>query len=83
MAAPPYTPVMVGEDRKEAYRQAYGDWQRQLTQLHEFFLEGKRIEPIQIKGLLNREARAKQKYDRARLALLGIEDEESFEDEEG
>ena len=73
---------MVSEDRKETYRQAYDEWQRQLAQLHEFFLEGKRIEPIRVKGLLNREARAKQKYDRARLALLGIEGDEGFAEEE-
>jgi len=66
---------MVGEDRVEPYKQAYAEWQKQLEQLHDVFLEGKRIDPIRIKGLLNREARAKRRYDRARLHLLGIEEE--------
>lgn len=73
---------MTGEDTKSAYKQAYDDWQKQLAQLHEFFLEGRQIDPIRIKGLLNRESRAKRNYDRARLALLGIEDDEAFDGEE-
>jgi len=40
------------------------------------FLEGKPLDPVRIKGLLNREARAKEKYDAARRHLLGIPDEE-------
>ena len=71
---------MADDETKAAYTEAYENWQKQLTQLHEFLLEGKRIPPIQIKGLLNREARAKRNYDRARLALLGIEDEEQIDD---
>jgi hypothetical protein len=74
---------VLEEDRIGPYKQAYEDWQRQLTQLHEVFLEGKRIPPIQIKGLLNREARAKRRYDRARLHLLGIEGDDDLGDEEG
>ncbi len=69
---------MADEETVGAYRVAYEDWQKQLGQLHEFFLEGKRLDPIRIKGLLNREARAKRKYDRARLALLGIEEEDAL-----
>lgn len=66
---------MNSEDRVTAYREAYAEWQKQLEGLHEFFLEGKRLDPIKIKGLLNRESRAKRKYDRARLALLGIDED--------
>lgn len=73
---------MAQEDRVSAYKEAYETWQRHLAGLHEFFLEGKRIEPLKIKGLLNRESRAKRKYDQARLRLLGIEDEEAFDDDE-
>jgi hypothetical protein len=46
------------------------------------FLEGKRLDPIRLKGLLNRESRAKRGYDRARLRLLGI-DEDIIVDDEG
>lgn len=65
--------MKVSDERREAYLAAYNDWQKKLGDLHEVFLEGTRT-PVgdQFKGLLNREARAKEKYDRARLELLGI-----------
>ena len=65
---------MTTIDHKADYREAYADWQAQLAKLHSFFLDGERLTPQQIKGLLNREARAKQRYDGARLRLLGIEE---------
>ncbi len=73
---------MTTEDRAAAYKEAYDTWQRHLAALHEFFLEGKRIDPLRLKGVLTREARSKRRYDRARLALLGIEDETSEEEGE-
>ena len=60
-------------DPREAYREAWEAWQTQLQRLHAFFLDGERIEPPAMKGLLNREARAKAAYDEARNQLLGIE----------
>ncbi len=57
----------------QAYRQAWEDWRKQLDHLHRVFLEGERPRPDQLKGLLNREARAKERYDAARLRLLGLE----------
>jgi len=57
----------------QAYRDAYSNWQEQLQTLHRVFLDGERLEPPKLKGLLNREARAKGRYDAARLALLGID----------
>jgi hypothetical protein len=65
--------MKVSEERRKAYLDAYEDWQKKLGDLHEVFLEGTRT-PVgdQFKGLLNREARAKEKYDAARLELLGI-----------
>ena len=39
--------------------------------------EGKRLDPIRLKGLLNRESRAKRRYDLARLRLLGLEEEDA------
>jgi hypothetical protein len=65
--------VKVSDDRREAYLAAYNDWQTKLQELHGALLDGTRT-PVgdQFKGLLNREARAKDKYDRARLELLGI-----------
>lgn len=63
------------EDKAAVYQEAYETWQRHLAPLHEFFLEKKRIDPLRLKGVLNREARSKRKYDQARLRLLGIEDD--------
>ncbi len=64
-------PQATPEARAE-YEAAYEAWQRQLQRLHQVFLEGERLEPPQLKGLLNREARAKERYDAAREELLGI-----------
>jgi hypothetical protein len=64
------------EDAVQAYRAAYDDWQKQLAGLHEVFLDGRRLDPVRLKGLLVRESRAKRRYDRARLRLLGIEEED-------
>ena len=65
--------MKVSDERRAAYVAAYEDWQRKLHDLHEVFLDGTKT-PVgdQFKGLLNREARAKEKYDVARLELLGI-----------
>jgi hypothetical protein len=65
--------MKVSDERRIAYLAAYEDWQKKLQDLHEVFLDGTKT-PIgdQFKGLLNREARAKEKYDQARLKLLGI-----------
>ena len=64
--------VQVDPERQTEYREAYEAWQRQLSRLHEVFLDGEPLEPPKLKGLLNREARAKQRYDAARESLLGI-----------
>lgn len=64
--------VRVDPQRQREYREAWAAWQKQLARLHEVFLEGETIGPPQLKGLLNREARAKQRYDAAREALLGL-----------
>ena len=61
-------------DPKQAYRDAYEQWQKHLTGVHSLLLEGNRLPPEQIKGLLNREARAKERYDAARRRLLGIDE---------
>jgi hypothetical protein len=71
------------EDKVSAYKEAYETWQRHLAALHEFFLEKKRIDPLRLKGVLNREARSKRKYDQARLRLLGIEEDGPFADDGG
>ena len=59
--------------RAEEYRRAYDAWQEQLGALHRYFLEGEALAPPQLKGLLNREARAKERYDEARRRLIGID----------
>jgi len=64
--------VRVDPERQSEYRDAWEAWQKQLARMHEVFLDGDPLEPPKLKGLLNREARAKQRYDAAREALLGI-----------
>ena len=64
--------VTVDPEVAAAYREAWQRWQAQLATLHDVFLDGARLDPPRIKGLLNREARAKDAYDAARLRLLGI-----------
>jgi len=59
-------------DLKQEYLEAYKAWQGQLEDLHRVLLEGDRLEPPKLKGLLNREARAKERYDTARRQLLGL-----------
>ena len=66
----------VDEDIKREYLQAYDAWQAQLQALHKVLLEGQPLEPPKLKGLLNREIRAKERYDRARRRLLGLPEEE-------
>ena len=61
-------------DLKQEYLEAYRVWQRQLEDLHRVLLEGQRLEPPKLKALLNREARAKERYDTARRQLLGLSD---------
>ena len=64
------------QDRKQDYLDAYEAWQTQLQALHHVMLEGERLDPPKLKALLNREARAKERYDRARRALLGLTEEQ-------
>ena len=65
--------MRVDPERQREYREAYQGWQEQLQALHHVVLEGESLEPPKLKGLLNREARAKERYDAARLALLGLD----------
>ncbi|MQA00572.1 MAG: hypothetical protein GEU80_14780 [Dehalococcoidia bacterium] len=66
---------MATEEQKQTYRDALADWQRKLDDVHALLLDGQRMPPDRIKGLLNREARAKAKYDSERRRLLGIPEE--------
>lgn len=67
---------MTTHEDRTAYGEALADWQDKLAAVHRLLLDGERDgrRPDEIKGLLNREARAKDKYDEARLRLLGIGD---------
>lgn len=65
---------MADETTREAYREAWEAWLKQLERVHGVLLEGERLTPDRLKGLLNREARAKQAYDEARLKLLGLDE---------
>jgi hypothetical protein len=55
------------------YRSAWEAWQKQLEHLHRVMLEGEAIRPDQLKGLLGREARAKERWEAARRRLLGLD----------
>jgi hypothetical protein len=57
----------------QTYRAAWAAWQKQLDHLHRVFLEGEPIRPDQLKGLLGREARAKERWEAARRKLLGLD----------
>jgi hypothetical protein len=65
--------LRVDQERRQEYLEAYKAWQAQLEALHRVLLGGEPMEPPRLKGLLNREARAKARYDEARLRLLGLE----------
>ncbi len=51
--------MQVDADRQQEYQRAYQAWQQQLESLHRVVLDGETLEPPKLKGLLNREARAK------------------------
>ncbi len=63
---------MPSDDVKRQYLDAYQAWMAQLQALHRVLLEGERLDPLRLKGLLNREARAKERYEQARRRLLGL-----------
>ena len=65
--------AFVDEETANAYREAWEAWSKQVEHIHRVFLEGEKLRPDAIKGLLNRESRAKEKYDAARLRLLGLD----------
>jgi hypothetical protein len=69
--------AFVDDEVAREYRDAWEAWQKQVLHVHRVFLEDEKLRPDQLKGLLNREARAKERYDTARLKLLGL-DEQSF-----
>lgn len=69
--------MAVNDQVKREYTEAYQSWQKQLGALHKVLLEEEKLEPVRLKGLLNREARAKERYDAARRRLLGLTDDVS------
>lgn len=68
---------MMNREAVEEYRDAYSAWMTQLERLHRVLLEGEQLSPSAMKGLLNHEARAKERYERARRRLLGLTDDVS------
>ncbi len=62
----------VDEATARAYRQAWEEWVKQIEHVHRVLLDGEPLTPDRFKGLLNREVRARDKYDEARKRLLGI-----------
>ena len=73
----------MGEETPQtAYRSAWEGWQRQLERVHAVLLDGEALHPSKLKGLLNREASAKQRYDAARRRLLGIPEPEGGDEDD-
>lgn len=66
--------AFVDENTAAEYREAWEAWKKQIEGVHRLFLDGEILRPDAIKGLLNREARAKEKYDAARNRLLGLDE---------
>jgi hypothetical protein len=66
----------VDQETRRQYLQAYETWQAQLQALHRVLLEGQDLNPARLKGLLNREVRAKERYEQARRRLLGLSEDE-------
>jgi hypothetical protein len=64
--------AFVEPEQAQEYRAAWDAWKKQIEHVHRVFLEGEQLRPDAIKGLLNREARAWEKYAAARERLLGI-----------
>ena len=64
------------DDVKRDYLEAYQAWQEQLRSLHRVLLQGEPSTPPKLKGLLNREARTKDRYESARKRLLGLPEED-------
>jgi len=64
--------AFVDEETGRAYREAWDAWRKQIEHVHRVFLEGEALRPDAIKGLLNRESRAWEKYEAARERLLGL-----------
>ena len=56
----------------EDYKKAYKYWQNQIENLHKVLLDKDPMSPPKLKGLLNREVNAKERYDKARLRFLGL-----------
>lgn len=63
----------VDDETAREYREAWEGWRKQIDHVNRVFLDGEAIRPEQMKGLLNREARWKQRFDDARLRLLGLD----------
>ena len=66
---------MMNKNAKDidSYLEAYAYWQDAVEKLHNILFEEDSInDPAKIKGALNREIRAKDKYEIARKNILGI-----------
>ena len=59
---------------RRALPDAWDAWYKQIEHVHRVFPREERPKPEQLKGLLSRESRAKDRYDAARLALLGLDE---------
>jgi hypothetical protein len=77
--APMYDMVLKAtgpmDDLKREYLASYEDWQAQICKLNRVLVEGVRMDPPKLKGLLNREARAWEHFGKSRRLLLGLTDD--------
>ncbi len=67
--------AFVDEATAALYRGAWDAWFKQIEHIHRVFLGDEVLRPDALKGLLNRESRAKVTYEVARRKILGLDDD--------
>jgi hypothetical protein len=66
-------------NKRDAYREAYDRWQRDLVRLHAVLLDGEELDPMHRIALLRSESHSHGRYEEARRRLLGLPDGEASE----
>jgi hypothetical protein len=61
------------EQAKQAYRDAYDRWQRDLLRLHALLLDGESLEPLRRVALLRSESHSHDRYEEMRRRFLGLD----------
>lgn len=64
--------VTVDPELARDYRAAFDAWSIQLARVHAVLLDGEAMDPLHRIALLRRESQLKERYEAARLRLLGL-----------